>query len=256
MDTKNKEQEVKKVRKPRAPRKPKTTYDKTPKTLSENLKRKFTDKQVLQRIIRGYDGKDKVIDYVPGNKVIERLNECFDHRWSFSVVNHDIDYKGGYVYVLGRLQVLIEGEFVTKEQFGGSRINLDINRNVICIGDDLKVATTDAMKKCATELGIGLHLYETERGDEIKLISPDVKTDEDKEKIETAREAVKNVPCSKIQAEQLFNIIKENNLDLEKVLESYNVKDISEIQKKDVAVALMKVEEFIGKFKKEIECKE
>ena len=39
---------------------------------------------------------------------------------------------------------------VTREKASGALVSL---------GDDLKAAATDALKKCATFLGVGLHLY-------------------------------------------------------------------------------------------------
>jgi hypothetical protein len=51
---------------------------------------------------------------------------------------------------------------VTKAAFGSSRITRD-NRSgkAVALGDDLKAATTDALKKAATLLGVGLYLYDS-----------------------------------------------------------------------------------------------
>ncbi len=58
--------------------------------------------------------------------------------------------------VLGRLSA----ENVTKMAFGTSQVTREKGSGqVISLGDDLKAAATDAMKKCATFLGVGLHLY-------------------------------------------------------------------------------------------------
>ena len=46
-----------------------------------------------------------------------------------------------------------------KEAFGGKEISKGSN-----LGDDLKAAASDALKKAATMFGIGLHLYGKERG--------------------------------------------------------------------------------------------
>ena len=45
-------------------------------------------------------------------------------------------------------------------QFGVSQVTREKNGGaLISLGDDLKAAATDALKKCATFLGVGLHLY-------------------------------------------------------------------------------------------------
>jgi hypothetical protein len=45
-------------------------------------------------------------------------------------------------------------------QFGKSGITRSTKDNaIVSLGDDLKAAATDALKKCATLFGVGLHLY-------------------------------------------------------------------------------------------------
>ena len=45
-------------------------------------------------------------------------------------------------------------------QFGSSRLTRSKDTGeVISLADDLKSAATDALKKCSTLLGVGLHLY-------------------------------------------------------------------------------------------------
>ena len=49
---------------------------------------------------------------------------------------------------------------VAKCQFGKSKITrTKETKTEVSIGDDLKAAATDSLKKCATLLGVGLHLY-------------------------------------------------------------------------------------------------
>src|SRR5438552_19042939 len=45
-------------------------------------------------------------------------------------------------------------------QFGVSQLTREKGTGaLVSLGDDLKAAATDALKKCATFLGVGLHLY-------------------------------------------------------------------------------------------------
>lgn len=54
---------------------------------------------------------------------------------------------------------------VVKEQWGGATIKrYSSTKTIISLGDDIKAATTDSLKKCASLLGIGLHLYDKDEG--------------------------------------------------------------------------------------------
>ena len=113
----------------------------------EILSRPFERSEIKQR--PGYNGK--TLDYVEAHTVIARLNEAFDGDWTFQVVKHDVSETD--VIVLGRL--VAGGEI--KEQFGGKPRTSGSQ-----LGDDLKAAGSDCLKKCATLLGVALHLYRDE----------------------------------------------------------------------------------------------
>jgi len=113
------------------------------------LEKPFELAQIRQR-----KGRNGLLDYVEGHTVLARLNDALDGAWSFEVVSHEI--REEEVLVLGRL--VAEG--VAKMQFGASQVTRDRETKApVSLGDDLKAAATDALKKCATFLGVGLHLY-------------------------------------------------------------------------------------------------
>jgi len=91
--------------------------------------------------------------YITPDFVIDTLNEAFEHRWDTKIV-----YQGVHdvVVVVGlRLTVHDEaGNSIEKEQFGSCEITRGLG-----VGEAFKGATSDAMKKCATLLGVGLELY-------------------------------------------------------------------------------------------------
>lgn len=117
----------------------------------ELLEKPFEPAQIRQR-----KGRDGPVDYVEGRLVIARLNEAFEGKWSFEIVRHDILEDRGEILVLGKLSA----EGVVKMQFGVSQITRDRGtKEIVSLGDDVKAAGTDALKKCATFLGVGLHLY-------------------------------------------------------------------------------------------------
>src|SRR5437870_10656439 len=116
----------------------------------ELLEKPFSPDQIKQR--EGLHGD--VLDYIAGAAVIQRLNEAFNAEWTFEIIEHDIREKE--VVVLGKLTT----QGIAKCQFGKSKITRTKETKAeVSIGDDLKAAATDAIKKCATLFGIGLHLY-------------------------------------------------------------------------------------------------
>ncbi len=113
------------------------------------LTRPFRPDQIKQR--KGHHGQ--MLSYVDVAAVIERLNEAFEHGWSFEIVQHEI--QQGEVIVLGKLTA----SGIVKTAFGGSGITTDKVGDVLSIADDLKAASSDALKKCASMLGVALELY-------------------------------------------------------------------------------------------------
>ena len=118
----------------------------------ELLEKPFEPNQIKQR--EGNFGR--TLDYIEGHSVIQRLNDSFEAAWSFEILEHKILENTDEVIVLGKLTA---GE-VVKSQFGSSKITrAKESGDIISLADDLKAAATDGLKKCATMLGVGLHLY-------------------------------------------------------------------------------------------------
>lgn len=142
----------------------------------ENLKKYIEDaRAVIERpldrsMIKERDaGFGKKLSYISGSTVINILNDAFGfYGWNWEIVEQKVieslpkynkskntmEEQPPYVQVLGRLTIPMLG--IVKEQYGTK----------ILIGGAseqegaTKSATTDAMKKCATMLGIGIELYE------------------------------------------------------------------------------------------------
>ena len=114
------------------------------------LEQPFSQEEIKQR-----DGSfGQTLNYVSGYTVIDRLNQAFESLWSFEIVSHEIQQDE--VIVIGKLSA----EGIAKSQFGSSRITRTRETGeAVSLASDLKSAATDALKKCATLLGIGLHLY-------------------------------------------------------------------------------------------------
>ena len=106
----------------------------------ELLEKPFDPDQIKQR--EGNFGK--MLDYVEGHSVIQRLNDAFEANWSFAILKHEILKETDEVVVLGELSA----NGIVKTQFGSSRITRARETGeMICLADDLKAAATDAIKK-------------------------------------------------------------------------------------------------------------
>lgn len=125
------------------------------------MNRELLEKPFLPNQIKQREGNGRTLDYIEGHSVIQRLNDAFASEWSFEILEHKILENSDEVIVLGKLTA---GDIV-KSQFGSSNITRARDtKAIISLADDLKSAGTDALKKCATMLGVGLHLYQAKGG--------------------------------------------------------------------------------------------
>src|SRR5947209_6851649 len=107
--------------------------------------------------------------YVEHGYVTERLNLVFGFNWDFEIVDKQI--LDDEVIVEARLTVRTPGgQTIVKTQFGGAEIKRHASGprsgKPLSIADDYKAAASDALKKCASLLGIGLDLYGRDRPEE------------------------------------------------------------------------------------------
>ena len=112
-------------------------------------------------------------DYVTGGYVKKCLNIMFGWDWDFEILDEKVLF--GEVVIKGRLTCRTEGRSIVKTQFGNKDIifkketDKDGNRIPLSIGNDMKAAATDALKKCAAEIGIASDIYNKEDFREVKL---------------------------------------------------------------------------------------
>ncbi len=136
--------------------------------------------------------------FVTGVYVKKILNYVFGFLWDFEV--KDKGKEGDQVWVLGRLTIKnATGEaIIIKEQFGRADVKLKRGTEIpLDYGNDLKAAATDALKKCASELGIASDIYGS---NEFKDIKEEPKEKDDKKK----NEYLKNIK------DKISKINKEN----------------------------------------------
>ena len=104
------------------------------------------------------------LEYITGEQCISRLNETLGVAgWSFTIREHGIHAEADEAWVLAELTAEIEGRTVVRQQFGSQKIKRSrAHGTPLDIGFDLKGAATDALKKCASLLGVGLYLSRKE----------------------------------------------------------------------------------------------
>ena len=100
--------------------------------------------------------------YVSVGYIEKVLNIVFGWDWSFQIVEVFKYLDARQIVVHGRLTVAFpNGKTVTKDQFGRCDIKFyrDPKKGPLDIGNDMKGAASDALKKCASLLGIAADIY-------------------------------------------------------------------------------------------------
>lgn len=172
----------------------------------------------------------KRVSFVEGGYVISKLNEVFSPLgWEFEVVEHgqterkNENSSEGEVWVRGKLTIVdhVNGYRVSKTQFGQHPIHKNVP-----IGDAFKAAGTDALKKCASLVGIALDVY-----------WGTLDTNEAEEPKKPSREAVFEKAKMMIQASQnIDGLIKyDDNLKSSKLFNEAQKKELSKLARARVA---------------------
>lgn len=100
--------------------------------------------------------------YIPVSEVIARLNRVFGiHGWSSEIIKCERDaLDPDFIVAHVRLSVHVDDTFrmVQKDGFGGQKIKRTKQGDIVDLGDEFKGAVSDALKKAAQQLGVGLYL--------------------------------------------------------------------------------------------------
>lgn len=99
--------------------------------------------------------------YLPISEVINRLNKVLGvENWSFEIISvrrDEVDIDEIIAHV--SLSAEIDGKSIVKHGFGGQSVKRQKKDNKpVDLGNDFKGAVSDALKKAAQQLGVGLYL--------------------------------------------------------------------------------------------------
>lgn len=132
-----------------------------PKTwMSENQLTKILQRTPPQYVYKRPGKGGGNFDYVTVSYVQKALNYIFGWNWDFEIIQQGTE--GGQVWVLGKLTVrgMQPGQTIVKTQYGRADIKFKRGtKEMLDYGNDLKGASSDALKKCASLLGIASDIY-------------------------------------------------------------------------------------------------
>lgn len=156
----------------------------------KHILQKTPDKYVKKRPAKG-GGQ---WDYVSGGYVKKCLNLMFGWDWDFEIIDEKVLH--GEAIVKGKLTCRSNGKTIVKMQFGNKDViykkapDKDGNLVPLSIGNDLKAAATDCLKKCAAEIGIAADIYNKEDFKEVKVDTNIVDVNELKELFELKKDSL------------------------------------------------------------------
>jgi len=113
--------------------------------------------------------------YVSGSYMKKQLNMLFGWNWDFEIVSEQILTEAGEVVVKGKLTCRSNGNTIVKMQYGNKDIMFKKGTQIpLSIGNDLKAAATDALKKCAAEIGIAQDVYAPQDFKDVEVVEAEI----------------------------------------------------------------------------------
>lgn len=110
------------------------------------------------------------LTYIPVSEVINRLNKVLGvDKWSFTIVRCERDaIDPDFVVAHVRLVWDTNGLPISRDGIGGQKIKRTKQGSIVDLGDEFKGAISDALKKAAQTLGVGLYLARSDDAMEIE----------------------------------------------------------------------------------------
>lgn len=113
------------------------------------------------------------LTYIPVSEVINRLNKVLGvDKWSFTILRCERDAIDPE-FIVAHVRIdWYHSDFgcVSRDGFGGQKIKRTKAGAIVDLGDEFKGAISDALKKAAQTLGVGLYLARSEDAMEIEQV--------------------------------------------------------------------------------------
>jgi len=118
------------------------------------------------------------LTYIPVSEVITRLNKVLGvDMWSYEVVSCardslDPDYIVAHVRLTATFVPTDSAPTLTvvKDGIGGQKIKRTRAGDIVDLGDEMKGAVSDALKKAAQHLGVGIYLARSEEAMNLEYV--------------------------------------------------------------------------------------
>jgi recombination DNA repair RAD52 pathway protein len=134
------------------------------------------------------------LTYIPVSEVITRLNKVIGvDRWSFEIISCgrdaiDPDFIVAHVRFSWITDESRPDSVIHRDGYGGQKIKRTKQGEIVDLGDEMKGAVSDALKKAVQTLGIGLYLARSEDAIEIEEVMSAVRepvSKEEQERLDT-----------------------------------------------------------------------
>jgi hypothetical protein len=148
--------------------------------------------------------------YVSGGYIRKVLNLMFGWDWDFEVLSEVV--QANQVIVKGKLTCRVNGKAIVKTQFGCKEIMYKRGtQDPLNLGNDYKAAATDALKKCAADIGIASDIYGK---DEFREIAVNTESAEETHNSKEKQRVEKHILQASTEDElvQVFDLVGKYDL--------------------------------------------
>ena len=148
------------------------------------------------------------LTYIPISEVISRLNRVIGiDMWSYEIISCardtlDPDFVVAHVRLTATFVPTNEAPAITvvKDGIGGQKIKRTKNGDIVDLGDEMKGAVSDALKKAAQHLGVGLYLARSEEAMHLERVEEEADSPISAEHFDKLRGVLNNQPQDVIDA--------------------------------------------------------
>ena len=155
------------------------------------------------------------LTYIPVSEVITRLNTALGiQNWSFEVKDcHRDALDPEWVIAHVRLTVIIDGHACYKDGFGGQKIKRMKSGEPVDLGDEMKGAVSDALKKAAQHFGVGLYLARSEESKHLEYAEEQAVSPISSEHFDRLRKVLNSQTQEVIEGAKKYWATISNNAD-------------------------------------------
>lgn len=164
------------------------------------------------------------LTYIPISEVISRLNKVLGvDMWSYQVITcgrdaTDPDFVVAHVRLTATFVPTDDAPTltVTKDGIGGQKIKRTRNGDIVDLGDEYKGAVSDALKKAAQHLGVGLYLARSEEAKHLEQVEEEVDSPISSDHFEKLRQLLNS------QSQEMIESCRQHWLEISNEAEFIN----------------------------------